>query len=111
MLVGFDRLSGKLLWKIPAKHSFWNNGVIAGGGRIYCLDRYPKQVEEKLQRAELQPRKPIESLRLIRKPVEKSGRRTIMSSVPGWGIPSSMTCCCRPGQPPVIDCPVNRIAA
>ncbi|MFN5901081.1 MAG: PQQ-binding-like beta-propeller repeat protein, partial [Planctomyces sp.] len=50
MLVGFDRLSGKLLWKIPAKHSFWNNGVIAGGGRIYCLDRYPKQVEEKLQR-------------------------------------------------------------
>lgn len=50
MLVGFDRFSGKLLWKLPAKHSFWNNGVIAGGGRIYCLDRFPKQVEEKLQR-------------------------------------------------------------
>lgn len=50
MLVGFDRFSGRQLWKIPAKHSFWNNGVIAGGGRIYCLDRNPKQVEEKLQR-------------------------------------------------------------
>ena len=50
LLVGFDRFSGRQLWKIPARHSFWNNGVIAGGGRIYCLDRNPKQVEEKLQR-------------------------------------------------------------
>ncbi len=50
MLVGFDRFTGKQLWKTQATHSFWNNGVIAGGGRIYCLDRNPRQVEEKLQR-------------------------------------------------------------
>ncbi|MFM7056656.1 MAG: PQQ-binding-like beta-propeller repeat protein [Planctomycetota bacterium] len=49
-LVGFDRFSGRQLWTTQARHSFWNNGVIAGGGRVYCLDRNPRQVEEKLQR-------------------------------------------------------------
>jgi len=49
-LVGFDRLTGKELWRVDARHSFWNNGIVAGNGRIYCLDRNPRLVEDKLQR-------------------------------------------------------------
>ncbi len=49
-LVGFDRHSGKQLWKIDAVHSFWHNGIVAGNGRIFCLDRNPKRVEEVLKR-------------------------------------------------------------
>lgn len=49
-LVGFDRHSGEQLWKVNADHSFWHNGIVAGGGKIYCLDRTPKQIEDALLR-------------------------------------------------------------
>ena len=49
-LVGFDRITGKQLWKVEARHSFWNNAVVAGRGKIYCLDRNPRIIEEKLAR-------------------------------------------------------------
>lgn len=49
-LIGFDRYTGKRLWKIVANHSFWHNGIVAGGGRVYCLDRNPQQIEELLKR-------------------------------------------------------------
>ncbi|NQV28792.1 MAG: PQQ-binding-like beta-propeller repeat protein [Rhodopirellula sp.] len=49
-LVGFDRHSGEQLWKVDAVHSFWHNGIVAGNGRIFCLDRNPKRVEEVLKR-------------------------------------------------------------
>ncbi|WP_182866930.1 outer membrane protein assembly factor BamB family protein [Stieleria mannarensis] len=49
-LVGFDRHSGKQLWKVDAEHSFWHNGIVAGGGKIYCLDRTPKQIADALLR-------------------------------------------------------------
>lgn len=49
-LVGFDRKTGKQLWRIDARHSFWNNAIVAGRGLIYCLDKNPKPVEEKLKR-------------------------------------------------------------
>ncbi len=49
-LVGFDRISGKQLWKVDARHSFWNNAIVAGRGKVYCLDRNPRIVEEKLAR-------------------------------------------------------------
>lgn len=49
-LVGFDRHTGKLLWRIRANHSFWHNGIVAGGGKIYCLDRSPKQIEDAMIR-------------------------------------------------------------
>lgn len=49
-LVGFDRHTGEQLWQADAIHSFWHNGVVAGGEQIYCLDRYPAQVEEALMR-------------------------------------------------------------
>ncbi len=49
-LVGFDRHTGEQLWKVDARHSFWHNGIVAGGGKIYCLDKNPQVVEDKLRR-------------------------------------------------------------
>lgn len=49
-LVAFDRLTGEQLWKVDARHSFWNNAIVAGGGKVYCLDRNPQVVEDKLRR-------------------------------------------------------------
>ena len=49
-IVGFDRYTGQLRWKADANHSFWHNGVVAGGDRVYCLDRNPTQVEQAMQR-------------------------------------------------------------
>ncbi len=49
-LIGFDRHSGKQLWHVKAKHSFWHNGIVAGGGKLYCLDKNPSHIEEALLR-------------------------------------------------------------
>ena len=49
-LVAFDRHSGKVLWKNKSHHSFLHNGIVAGGGRIYCLDKLPQSVESRLAR-------------------------------------------------------------
>lgn len=49
-LVGFHRHSGQMLWRIDANHSFWHNGIVAGGGKVFCLDRNPSLVEEALKR-------------------------------------------------------------
>lgn len=49
-LVGFDRHTGKQLWQVDAQHSFWHNGIVAGGGKVYCLDKNPSHVEEALRR-------------------------------------------------------------
>lgn len=49
-LVGFDRHTGAKLWEVPALHSFWHNGIVAGNGKIFALDRNPKPVEEFLKR-------------------------------------------------------------
>ena len=49
-LVGMDRHTGKVLWQVDAKNSFWHNGIAAGGNQIYLLDRLPKKIEEALLR-------------------------------------------------------------
>lgn len=49
-LVGFDRHTGEQLWKVDAAHSFWHNGIVAGNGLVYALDRNPKPVEDYLRR-------------------------------------------------------------
>lgn len=49
-LVVFDRHSGDVLWQADARHSFWHNGVIAGDGKIFCLDRTPELIEAALRR-------------------------------------------------------------
>lgn len=49
-LVAFDRHSGKILWQIKAQHSFVHNGIVAGDGRLFCLDKLPAPAEERLKR-------------------------------------------------------------
>lgn len=49
-LIAFDRQTGQKLWQLDARHSFWHNGIVAGGGRIYCLDRTPEMIEAALRR-------------------------------------------------------------
>ena len=49
-LVAFDRKSGKVLWRVKAQCSFIHNGIVAGGGRVYCLDRLPSTIEGALKR-------------------------------------------------------------
>lgn len=49
-LIAFDRYSGKQLWQATALHSFWHNGIVAGGGKVYCLDKNPSHIEEALRR-------------------------------------------------------------
>lgn len=44
-LAVFDRHSGKLLWRVKARHSFLHNAIVAGNGRIYCLDKLTKHAE------------------------------------------------------------------
>lgn len=46
-LAAFDRRSGALLWRAEAAQAFLHNGIVAGGGRVYCLDRLPKSAEGK----------------------------------------------------------------
>lgn len=49
-LVAFDRHTGKVLWRVKADCSFIHNGIVAGGGRVYCLDRLPTSIEGGLKR-------------------------------------------------------------
>ncbi len=49
-IVGFNRHTGEQLWQVDALHSFWHNGIVAGNGKIYALDRNPKTVEDLLKR-------------------------------------------------------------
>ncbi len=49
-LTAFDRQTGEVRWHVDAVHSFLHNGIIAGGGRVYLLDKLPKRVEEQNRR-------------------------------------------------------------
>ena len=49
-LVAFNRQTGERFWTVEARHSFVHNGIVAGHDRVYCIDRLPKSVEEKLRR-------------------------------------------------------------
>jgi outer membrane protein assembly factor BamB len=49
-LVAFERHSGAVLWRSEARYSYLNNGIVAGNGKVYCLDRLPKSVASQLAR-------------------------------------------------------------
>ncbi len=49
-LVAFDRHTGTQLWTAKANHSFWHNGIVAGGGQVFCLDKNPAPIEEAMRR-------------------------------------------------------------
>ncbi len=39
-----------MLWELPARYGFLHNGIVAGDGKVYCLDKLPQPVEERLKR-------------------------------------------------------------
>ena len=49
-LVAFNRHTGEVIWELPARYSFLHNGVVAGDGKVFCLDKLPLPVEDKLKR-------------------------------------------------------------
>ena len=49
-LIAINRHTGQKLWELTAKHSFLHNTIIAGGGRVYMIDKLPHTVEAQLKR-------------------------------------------------------------
>lgn len=49
-LLVMDRFTGKMLWRMNANHGFIHNSVIAGDGKLFCLDKLPQYLETKLRR-------------------------------------------------------------
>lgn len=49
-LAVFDRHSGALRWRATARHSFLHNAIVAGNGRIYCMDKLTSYAENLLKR-------------------------------------------------------------
>ncbi|MBG0861004.1 MAG: PQQ-binding-like beta-propeller repeat protein [Bacteroidales bacterium] len=49
-LIVMDRFTGKKLWSITGNHGFIHNSVIAGDGKLFCLDKLPQYLETKLRR-------------------------------------------------------------
>lgn len=46
-LVVMDRRTGQVLWRVAAKHGFLHNGMVAGNGKVFCLDTPPPYVRKK----------------------------------------------------------------
>jgi len=49
-LVAMDRYSGDVLWEFRARNSFRHNAIAVGGGMVFCIDRLPDAVEDRLRR-------------------------------------------------------------
>ncbi len=49
-LVAMDRHSGKVLWQRRAERNFRHNAIVAGAGKVFCLDRISDQRREFLKR-------------------------------------------------------------
>jgi outer membrane protein assembly factor BamB len=49
-LIVMDRFTGTRLWNIIARHGFIHNSIIVGDDVLYCLDRYPQNLETRLRR-------------------------------------------------------------
>ena len=47
-LVAMNRHSGKVLWQVRARQTFMHNAICAGGGKVFCVDRYPTYMLKEL---------------------------------------------------------------
>jgi len=45
-----DRYSGKIKWNIESKISFLHTGIVAGGGMLFALDKFPPGVIDQLEK-------------------------------------------------------------
>ena len=49
-LVVLDRYSGKVLWQKEAEFGFRHNAIVIGDEKLFCIDRLPDSVVEKMKR-------------------------------------------------------------
>ncbi|MCE5252136.1 PQQ-binding-like beta-propeller repeat protein, partial [bacterium] len=49
-LIVMNRYTGDILWQLDSRYGFLHNGTAAGGGKLFCLDRYPPLIESQLKR-------------------------------------------------------------
>jgi len=49
-LIAMDRMSGEVRWSITARHGFVHNSIIAGDGKVFCLDRVHPYIEKRMKR-------------------------------------------------------------
>jgi len=54
-LTAMDRHTGRVLWSRDAEQAFWHNGIALGGGKVFCIDRLPASVEDRLRRRGEEP--------------------------------------------------------
>ncbi len=55
-IVVMDRHSGKVLWTYDSEYCFRHNAICAGGEKLFCIDRLPDAIVEKMQRRGEQPK-------------------------------------------------------
>ncbi len=53
-IVVMDRYSGKVLWTKQAELGFRHNAIVAGDGKLFCIDRLPDSVVELMRRRGLE---------------------------------------------------------
>ncbi len=45
-----DRHSGEVLWTFDSEYCFRHNTIIAGAGKVFCIDRLPDAITEQMER-------------------------------------------------------------
>lgn len=53
-LVVLDRYTGKVLWKKEAEFGFRHNAIVIGDEKLFCIDRLPDSIVEKMKRRGLE---------------------------------------------------------
>ena len=49
-IVVMDRHSGRIIWNKNAEYGFIHNGIVAGNGMLFCMDRIPQAISEILKK-------------------------------------------------------------
>ena len=61
-LVAMDRHTGDVRWTVDAVHGFRHNGIAIGAGKVFCIDRLPDAIIERMSR---RGQTPSEQARLL----------------------------------------------
>ena len=54
-LVVMDRRTGEVRWRRPAEASYRHNAICLGGGKLFCIDRLPTPVTDRMLRRGVKP--------------------------------------------------------
>jgi len=95
-LVVMDRQSGQVLWSRKARQVFRHNAVVAGAGKIFCIDAISPAKRDELKRRGEEPTTPPVAAG-ARRPQRQTrlGKLRRTWTPRGWATPPSTTCCWR----------------